>query len=664
MIYNYTGISDIRLAPLAAKLYEEKQGQALIVTSGAARAQRIASDLSFFADVPVLVLPDVENSGFLRYDAKSGADQAARLAVLTALASGRPCIVVAPALGALKKLPPLEIFSRSSFSLRVGGESERSELIEKLAAMGYERSSSAEAPGQFAVRGDILDIYSPAESGPVRLELFDTEVDSLRRYDPLTQRSIENLTRISIWPARIMTRDEKAAKRAENSLLKAYGEALERPFTSKQIETLTEKRDYVLACISEGLSPQYLENFISYFYPDGEQRCWDYASALSFVMVDDPSRIAELLDASEKEEAEIEKILLERCEAVPRDFRSYPRGADLSLINKLGADVYYCTPFAQQIRYTDRLDGLSHVQLRQAPVFSGHMDMLSQELRRYIGKGFRIVIACSSEERIVNLREFLVREGLENAVSLRFGSLSGGTEMTEEKILYLSEQDIFPKTREKRRRGSRRGGAIKAFTDLHKGDYVVHEAHGVGRFTGVEKLEVQGSVRDYLKIQYAGNDILYVPVDQMESIQKYVGSEGAAPKINGLSGGDWQRTKARAKAAIRDMAEDFLKLYAERSLAPGFAFGADSAWQKEFEDSFPYEETEDQLRASEEIKKDMESDRAMDRLLCGDVGYGKTEVAARAIFKCLEQGRQAAVLVPTTILANQHYHTFSDRLAG
>ncbi|MBR4142662.1 MAG: transcription-repair coupling factor, partial [Firmicutes bacterium] len=228
-------------------------------------------------------------------------------------------------------------------------------------------------------------------------------------------------------------------------------------------------------------------------------------------------------------------------------------------------------------------------------------------------------------------------------------------------ILYLSEADIFVHTKSQSRRKKSKGREIKAFTDIKKGDYVVHEAHGVGRFVGIEKLTVDGSQRDYLKIRYAGEDVLYVPVDQMESIQKYVGSESVAPKINRLSGGDWQKTKARAKAAIRDMAEDFLRLSAQRQMTPGYAFGPDSAWQKEFEDAFPFEETADQLRAAEEIKKDMQASSAMDRLLCGDVGYGKTEVAARAIFKCLEEGKQAAVLVPTTILANQHYHTFLER---
>ncbi|MBQ4233850.1 MAG: transcription-repair coupling factor, partial [Firmicutes bacterium] len=286
------------------------------------------------------------------------------------------------------------------------------------------------------------------------------------------------------------------------------------------------------------------------------------------------------------------------------------------------------------------------------------------ELKARLARGYKVVIGAGSDERLTNLKEFLERAGITSGVELRYGSLSAGTDLIDDRILYISDADIFQHTKKKGRRSSRRGSEIKVFTDINKGDYVVHETHGIGRFMGVEKLTVDGSTRDYLKIRYAQEDVLYVPVDQMESIQKYVGSEGVEPKINRLSGNDWQKTKAKAKAAIKDMAADFLKLSAERSVNPGYHFGPDSTWQKEFEDAFPYQETDDQLRCVEEIKKDMESDKAMDRLLCGDVGFGKTEVAARAIFKCLEEGKQAAVLVPTTILANQHYMTLTDRFSG
>ena len=660
-LINLTGLSEIRIAPLAAKFIQERNGQGLILTTSASRAKRIASDLSFFTDARVLVLPDVESASF-RYEAKSTAQLQEEIAGLAALGGDEDVIVVAPVLGALKKLPPPDVFFRDSVTLENGASFDRDDLIARLARMGYERETAAEAGGQFAVRGDIVDVFVPGGEDPVRIEFFDTDIDSIRRFDAATQRSKEVLDRVRIWPAQVMVRSEEAFARGLKNISSAYARSMRRPLSQEQLDKLRERRDYLIECIEEGMNYQYLEGFLSYFY-EQPALAWDYMKDPAFLFVDDPSRMEEILNFYDKEEEENRRVILERCFGVPEDFRSLPDRADLKKTQAQAArcDVYYCTPFTQQIPYTDRLDEVVSFSTKQAPVFNGHMDLLEQELKRYAKNGYRIVIACSSEDRINNLKDFLGRVRLDNKVELRYGRLSQGTEYFDEKILYLSEADIFVHTKSQSRRKKSKGREIKAFTDIKKGDYVVHEAHGVGRFVGIEKLTVDGSQRDYLKIRYAGEDVLYVPVDQMESIQKYVGSESVAPKINRLSGGDWQKTKARAKAAIRDMAEDFLRLSAQRQMTPGYAFGPDSAWQKEFEDAFPFEETADQLRAAEEIKKDMQASSAMDRLLCGDVGYGKTEVAARAIFKCLEEGKQAAVLVPTTILANQHYHTFLER---
>ena len=660
-LINLTGISETRIAPLAANLIEERNGQGLILTTSANRAKRIASDLSFFTDAQIKVLPDVESASF-RYEAKSTAELTERIAALAALDAGPKAIVVAPVLGALKKLPPRDVFFADAVVLRSGSSFSRDDLIARLARMGYERSAAAEVAGQFAVRGDIVDVFLPGCDDPYRIEFFDTDVDSIRSYDALTQRSKEVLEEVRIWPAQLMVQNAPAYELGLKRITAAYAKAAKKPLSQEQLDRLREKRDYLIECVEEGINAQYLEGFISYFY-DEPGFLWDYVKDPAFLMVDDPSRMEEILNFYDQEEAENRRQILERCSGVSEDFRSLPDRGDLRKTAEQAArcDVYYCTPFSQRIPYTDRLDEIVSYTTKQAPVFNGHMDLLEQELKRYVKNGYRVVIACSSEDRIANLKDFLGRAGLENKVDLRFGRLSSGTEYFDRKFLYLSESDIFVHTKSQSRRKKSKGREIKAFTDIKKGDYVVHEAHGVGRFVGIEKLTVDGSQRDYLKIRYAGEDVLYVPVDQMESIQKYVGSESTAPKINRLSGGDWQKTKARAKAAIRDMAEDFLKLSAQRQMTPGYAFGPDSTWQKEFEEAFPYEETADQLRAVEEIKKDMQAPNAMDRLLCGDVGYGKTEVAARAIFKCLEEGKQAAVLVPTTILANQHYHTFLNR---
>ncbi|MBR0440531.1 MAG: transcription-repair coupling factor [Firmicutes bacterium] len=665
MITNYTGISDNRTALLAGRLMAQRPGQGLVICSSLARARRIAGDLSFFSSVPVCVVPDQE-AGLLRYEAKSTGELSERLSVLTRLVSGESCIAVAPILGALKKLPVPEDYEKDMFTVRLSGTCDRQDLIGRLARMGYERNSAAEAVGQFAVRGDIIDVFSPGRSLPVRIELFDDEVDSIRSYDPMTQRSVESLEEVLLSPAQLMVKNDRAYERALKGISAAYGKACSGRITEEALEKLRGQRDYLIECLEEGINPQYLEGFVSYFYEE-PALLWDYIKDPSFIIIDDPSRIKESLDFYTKENDELGRTLLERHQAVPQDLKSNPDPADIFKAKDLSSDsldIVFATPFAQQIPYTDRLDQIIHVNATQAPVFSGHMDLLEGELKARLARGYKVVIGAGSDERLTNLKEFLERAGITSGVELRYGSLSAGTDLIDDRILYISDADIFQHTKKKGRRSSRRGSEIKVFTDINKGDYVVHETHGIGRFMGVEKLTVDGSTRDYLKIRYAQEDVLYVPVDQMESIQKYVGSEGVEPKINRLSGNDWQKTKARAKAAIKDMAADFLKLSAERSVNPGYHFGPDSTWQKEFEDAFPYQETDDQLRCVEEIKKDMESDKAMDRLLCGDVGFGKTEVAARAIFKCLEEGKQAAVLVPTTILANQHYMTLTDRFSG
>ena len=526
------GISDSRQSVIIARLL--KGSGALIETPSIVSARRLATDLAFFSDVKILIFPEDEGEDF-RYEAKSKAYDAQRLACLSAMRDGSGAVVIAPSSAFDTELPSPEEFSAHRLRIVVGETVERDHIISELVYMGYERMPSCEAFGEFAARGDIIDVFGPGMSDPVRIELFDDEIDSIRSYDSFSQRSIENLRSIEINRAVIEGTEDLSA------------------------------------------------------------RITDYAPEGSLVI---------------------------------RDEKDIPG-----------------------------------VVIKSAPVYAGHMDILSADLKKYLGDGYEVTVACSTSDMLVNLRDFFGREGLDS-VKVTDRVLTGGIELPEEKLLYISENDIFPSAKYRRRRRSSKGVPIKAFTDIQPGDYVVHEFHGIGRFTGVVKLTVDGSERDYLKIQYAGKDVLYVPVDQMENIQKYMGSEAVAPRISKLSGSEWQTVKSRAKESIREMAEEFLRNAAKRAAAPGFAFGPDSTWQKEFEDSFPYVETEDQLRCTEEIKKDMESPKAMDRLLCGDVGYGKTEVAARAIFKCLEQGRQAAVLVPTTVLANQHYHTFSARLAG
>ena len=663
-IINLSGISDTRIALTAARLADGKQGQSLIVTPSENRAKRLAQDLSFFASVPVYVWPDME-PGALRYEAKSPTELAARLRILEKLSAGDPCVVVTPILGALKKLPPKEVYRSERIHLSLSTTIDREALLRRLSRMGYERADIVESPGQFAARGDIVDVFPPGREDPFRIELFDEDVDSLRLFDAQTQRSLQNVERIELFPAQLLIGQDQVFEAAVKRVRQAYQNALPRQSDPEAVRRLKERRDHLIDCIEEGVNLQYLEHYISYFYQE-PHHLWEYLPDPGFVMFDDPVRIREVFDFYEKESEESRRLILERGEGTLEDFHSLPESKDHLALTAMSAvcDVYYCTPFTQQIPGVERLDEIRALSVRQAPSFNGHMELLDTELSRFVDRGYDVTVVCSSSERLANMKEFLDRSGLLARVTLRQGDLSRGFEYTDEKILYISEADIFPHTKQRRRQHREKGQEIRTFSDIQKGDYVVHENHGIGQFTGVEKLEIQGGIRDYLKIRYAGEDVLYIPVDQMGSIQKYVGSDSFTPHIHRLSGGEWHRVKARAREAIAEMAAEFLELAAKREQAPGYAFGADSAWQREFEDAFEFEETADQLNAAAEIKQDMQSDKAMDRLLCGDVGYGKTEVAARAIFKCLEHGKQAVILAPTTLLANQHYHTLTQRFSA
>ena len=655
---NISGVSEGRAMPVASLIIKERGGQSLIITSSYAKAKRLAEDLSFFVEQKILVIPEEEQL-FLKYEAKSHGIMDERLTALKALLSGESCIVIAPILGAVKKLAPHTIFEENTVRFTLGVEADLDHIKRNLTFMGYERASYIESKGQYSIRGGIVDVFPVDSEYPYRVEFFDTEVDSIRTFDPLTQRSVENLKSVEIYPAEQMVQEENLFRHAAEKLGKAY-DSFAKKLADPQREHLIQRKNQLLEFIENTTNVQLLENYIHYFYDDTEY-LWDYMSPDGVVMLEDPDRVREVLEFREKEDKEDFKTILERGEAVPGDYKAFPNKTDLESLYKQPA-IFFFTPFQKQMKGIDRLDVNIQIASKQAPVFNGRMDFLESELKGYLKQNYDITIVCATDERIENLKNFIEHFDTSGQIRLSKGSLTSGLEFPEEKLIYLWDGDIFttqkhrkPKTTEKRAK------PIKTFTDIRKGDYVVHENHGIGKFIGVEQLTIQKVKKDYLKIKYAGEDMLYVPVEQMDMIQKYIGADSAAPRLNKLSGGEWKKVKAKAKAAIVSMAKELLEISAERAVRGGYAFAPDSIWQREFEDLFPYEETSDQLRCVKEIKEDMEKPISMERLLCGDVGYGKTEVAARAIFKCIADGKQAAVLVPTTILANQHYYTFKDR---
>ena len=658
---NITGAAEGRVAPIIADIIREEKGQSLIVVSTINRARRLATDLSFFSERDIYVLPQEEET-IIQYEAKSNDELLERMKVLRAVSSGRECIVIAPVTGAIKKLPPREIFAENTIEIGLGSEVDTEQIKEKLTAMGYERASVIENRGEFSIRGGIIDIFTPDSDDPYRVELFDTEVDSIRTFDIDTQRSIDPLDSITVYQCSQLVRDAQVFEYAEKRIKTAYDrriKALEKKEgNSERVYNLRQRKEQLLEYTDSMMNLQYLEKFISYFY-DETVYIWDYMTEPQ-IFIDDPARILETLDVYEKERADDIDAILEAGRGIGDDFRSMSGQQDYFRLYQ--QDGYIFTPFVSTIRNAPPLSKLINVECRQTPAFNGRMDVLKGELDSYVRRGYHVTIVCSSDERMRNMEDFLEREELAGKVTVKRGTLTAGMEFSDRKVCYIWEGDIFGGSRKSRKRKKRSSGAaIKNFADVQAGDYVVHESHGIGKFIGIEQLVVQGVKKDYLKVKYAGEDSLYIPVDQLGMLQKYVGGDGVTPKLNRLSGNEWKQTKARARKAVDDMAQELIRVSAARMKEKGHAFSPDTVWQKEFEDSFPYTETDDQLRCVEEIKADMEKESPMDRLLCGDVGFGKTEVAARALFKCVADGKQAAVLVPTTLLANQHYYTLKDR---
>ncbi|MBQ6621579.1 MAG: transcription-repair coupling factor [Mogibacterium sp.] len=640
-IKDFAGVSGSRVAYYAARELQSYQHALIVVSSGKA-AERLQEDLSFFApSVPSYILPEEEDLQIL-YEARDMGQTVRRVRGMHALLSEEPAVVIAPVSSVLRPVESPERFKKSILSIELGGEYEPNLIREHLIRSGYEFSPTCESAGEFSMRGDILDVFSPNNDQPVRIEFFDTEVDSIRFYDPVSQRSGENADHVVLCQALEFMPTDEEIRTALDRILQEYDSRIalleaerDRDQTEDgRISRLRELRGRLEEQFLYHTNQQIYGDYLSYF-DEPAASLWHYLRD-GAVMVVDPKRV----------EDSIPEYLQDR------DYRSVYRDA---------ADCVLFTPFPEAVPGAEKLDELVNVRSHSVASFNGQLSIFAEEVRSRIRSGYEIHLVSSTEERSERIREYLEDEGIRGRVRFETGSLSTGMLLEDEKLFYVTESDLFPDSRKKPLRKKRKSRTQIDFSDLNTGDYVVHETHGIGRFEGIRTLTADGEVKDYLKIHYAGTDVLYIPTEQLDIVQKYIGNEGNAPKLSKLSGGEWRRTRERARKSVMAIAEDLVRLYAEREAAEGYAFGQDTVWQKEFEDAFPYTETEDQLRSIEEIKQDMQDRRPMDRLLCGDVGYGKTEVAARAIFKCISEGKQAVMLAPTTLLVNQHYHTMLER---
>lgn len=575
-------------------------------------------------------------------------------------------IIVTSVEALMSKLPPKRLWNQSHLSVSVGQTLEIDGFIKKLLEMGYTREDLVTHPGTFSLRGGILDLYAIGEELPHRLELFDTEVDSLRTFDPSTQISVEKKDELVFGPATELLLDDALREHLISQVNKGLKKAHEDDY-QERLESLV---DYLKA----GVYPSNLDKFYSLAFSDEGYGLLDYLKDTDLVVFLDNGRIRERYTAGYNSFVESYKDHLERGKALKDQLGlgfSYEQ-----LLKQIGKrQVITIDAIAKRIP-DFKIDEMIAVKTMESPLYHGKLEHMLEDLKKWLYKGYKVAIALGSPSKCKNVEMALTEEGISffegdhdrpSSGSCYFlqQDLKHGFQLTASKFILLTDLELFgtPYRKKSTTGTKKKGQLIKSFTELSVGGLVVHENHGIGRYVGLEQLVVDGLKRDYLKINYSGEDHLYIPVENMDLIQKYIGAEEHEVKLSRLGSGEWQKAKSRARKSVEDMTEDLVKLYAERQAKKGHAYSPDTDWQKNFEDMFPYEETPDQLKCIAEIKKDMEDGLAMERLLCGDVGYGKTEVAIRAIFKAAMDGKQVAFLVPTTILAQQHYSNLVSRFS-
>lgn len=657
------GLAAIHKANLAAALGADLKRPVLVLTDDDNAANRFAADLRGFSEREVVVLPSRELVMADVAGVSRGYEQA-RLASLAALPGA--AFAVASVQAAAQRTMPPELLRSSVVTLTAGESAPLDELTRGLVSAGYERCAQVEGAGQFSVRGGILDIFPPQSANPYRVEFWDDEIDSISTFDVGSQRRLEQCDTLRCLPC--METIPALAKGGAAGLAKAVL-ALVSTRRKKQHAELQKNLERDAERLRESGTLPAADKYMPLIYPE-ITTAFDYLPENTLVLIEDTPRLRDAARDFHARIADDVTALMERGEM--------PGGLDGYALDFAGI----CGVKRQIVRLDSFLNNVSelapqHLEnfvANQMNAYGGNLDMASADIRSYTEQGRAVAVVCGSELRCRNMLDALTDSGLRaqlsdllpkgGCVNIMEGTLSAGFEYPDLGLVVMTEGQVLARRKKAKVKRSNRD-RVKSFTDLTPGDLVVHEHHGIGRFIGMERMTVDGSERDFIKIAFAGTDFLYVPATSLDLISKYIGSgDTERVRLSKLGGTDWGKAKARAKAAAKELADGLIKLYAARAKVKGFAFPEDDAWQREFEEAFPYEETDDQLRCIAEIKDDMQSDRPMDRLLCGDVGFGKTEVALRAVMKCILAGKQAAILVPTTVLARQHYLTALQRFQG
>lgn len=660
-----TGVGGSSKTALLATLQRQLKGPQLVIVDRLDHQEALATDLTnLLPDTAVYTFP-AEESVAMAVATSSPNYRLARVQALNALLTKQPAVIVTTMAGLRRPLPTPADFKQASLALTVGGEVDLEQLAEQLTTMGYLRQKMVAAPGDFAIRGSIVDIYALNTPYPVRVDLFDTEIDSLRYFEADSQRSVQNTESVTILPATELILTAAQARQA--------AQALQAEFEKQQAITPEEAQDQLshhfsplIDDLAAGHCPESLLEFPDLIFPTATT-LFDYLPENGSVVVDDLTRLKEA-----------EKVLDDDAAAWANDHHQTARSLP-TVTQQLKADRHAQTYLALFKKGMGNLQfsRLTDLHARQMQRFFGQMELLKGELNRFLAQGETVVILTPSAQRRQKVAATLSDFGLQatetesdhllvHQLQLVAGSLANGFELPGAQLVVITEAELFKQVQKRRIRPQKLSNAerLKSYTDLKPGDYVVHVNHGIGLFAGIKTMEVDGIHQDYITIDYRDHAQIFVPVTQLNLVQKYVAAEGKTPHINRLGGTEWARTKRRVAQKVEAIADDLVDLYAKRQLAKGYAFPADDYLQEKFDQEFPYVETPDQVQSVAEIKADMEKARPMDRLLVGDVGFGKTEVAMRAIFKAVAGGKQVAFLVPTTILAQQHYDTLVARFEG
>ncbi len=669
----FTGLGPVHRAQVAASLRQSQGRPIVLITADDAECDRQAKELAALTGEPVRTLTAREFT-FHNASVVSRQWEHKRLSTWRGMAAGDCPILVTTVEGLIQRTMPKTLLTQVSLCLRMGESYDLTELADTLTAAGYARSEQVEGVGQFALRGGILDFFSPAHDRPVRCEFFGDEMDSMGLFDPATQRRVEALAEAEILPAAEVL--PQFAPGGYPGLLEGLEGLISRVRKRRGehgllLKTLEEDRER----LEQNLSFPALDRYIALIYPTMASAC-DYLPEDAVLFFSESPRVAERAGTYLWQLEEDAKVLMESG-FLAGELAQFARSFEELCTVLEGWPVVYLDSFTVS-QYPRRPRTVLNILAKQLPSYGASLETAVSDLSHYMSEGFATVVLVSSEQRALNLQALLREQKLRSAVDftlhdlpkpgqavITVGGMSAGVEYPSIRFAILTEGQAVTGKKPRPKAATNRQ-KLGSYADLSIGDLVVHEHHGIGRYQGMMKMPVDGIEKDYVKIVYAGADVLYVPATQLDLVSKYIGGGEDAQetkKLSKLGGTEWEKAKTRAKKAVQDLAKGLIKLYAQRQRQPGFAFSPDSPWMKEFEDQFEYSETEDQLRCIAEIKADMEMARPMDRLLCGDVGYGKTEVAFRAIMKCALDGKQAAILVPTTVLARQHFLSARQRFS-